>query len=621
MSERCHPLEKKITGEAPIIALIGMPNVGKSVLFHRLSGVYSTVSNFPGTTIEFNSALLQLGKQTYHLVDMPGIFSLFGDGDLEKNIRNFLQTNTVETVILVTDAKNFDRSLFLLAELAHLGIRLLLVLNFWDEAQNRRISIHIDALKQRLGIPVVPAIAIRGVGVPSIIKELPNAAVPEIPPLPYMLDGPVKNLDKEWSHLPTHLRRWEVMQSIRRNPNLYNTYYSAYQIWIKEVTRGLLTRASRRFTGWQNILHHPVYGYLILGAVLLAMYEVIGVFGAGTVVDFLENQVFGEWLLPFLKRLFAPVLPPLIYDFFLGEYGMLSMAIPYSLALILPLVVLFYLSFALLEDSGYLPRIAVLLHRFFEKIGLTGRAVVPMLLGLGCVTMATLTTRILQSKREKILVTLLMALGIPCSAQLAVVFAMLAGLGPTAVFLWAGVVFLNLLLVAFISHQVFRKEPSHFLIELPPLRFPSMGNIVQKTYSRTRWYLFEVIPLFILCTAILWAMDKMRILTVFISLLSPVVVKWMLLPPETATAFLIGFFRRDYGAAGLYALQQQGILSFSGILTSVVTITLFVPCLANFLMIWKERGKEFALYATAFIFTYSFLVGGLFHRLLLWMGL
>ncbi|MFN4182888.1 MAG: nucleoside recognition domain-containing protein, partial [bacterium] len=396
---------------------------------------------------------------------------------------------------------------------------------------------------------------------------------------------------------------------------------SAYQIWVKEVTRGLLTRASDRFTGWQNLLHHPVYGYLILGAVLLVMYEVIGVFGAGTVVDFLENQVFGEWLLPFLKKLFAPVLPPLIYDFFLGEYGMLSMAIPYSLALILPLVTLFYLSFALLEDMGYLPRIAVLLHRFFEKLGLTGRAVVPMLLGLGCVTMATLTTRILQSKREKMLVTLLMALGIPCSAQLAVVFAMLSGLGSTAVFLWASAVLLNLLLVAYISHRVFPKESSHFLIELPPIRFPSIGNILQKTYSRTYWYLVEVIPLFILCTAILWAMDKMRILPVFISLLSPIVVNWMHLPPETATAFLIGFFRRDYGAAGLYALQQQGILSFSGIVTSAVTITLFVPCLANFLMIWKERGREFALYATAFIFTYAFLVGGLFHRLLLWMGL
>ncbi|MFN4182544.1 MAG: FeoB small GTPase domain-containing protein, partial [bacterium] len=224
----CHPVERKISGEVPIIALLGMPNVGKSVLFHRLSGIYSTVSNFPGTTIEFNSALIQLGKQTYHLVDMPGIFSLFGSGDLEKNIRKFLQENAVETVILVTDAKNFDRSLFLLAELAHLGIRLLLVLNLWDEAQNRRISIHIDALKQRLGIPVVPAIATQGVGIPRIKKELPNAAVPEIPPLPYMLDGPMKTLEQKWAHLPTHLRRWEVMQSIRQNPNLSSTYFSAY---------------------------------------------------------------------------------------------------------------------------------------------------------------------------------------------------------------------------------------------------------------------------------------------------------------------------------------------------------------------------------------------------------
>ncbi len=614
---RCGEESRQIAEKYPVVALVGMPNVGKSVLFHRLSGIYSTVSNFPGTTVEFHSGILRVGKQTFQVVDTPGIFSLFGSGEVEQAIREFLLEQNVETVILVSDAKNFDRSLFLLTELAHLSIRALLVLNLWDEAEHRGIHIPADSVAQRLGIPIIPTVAIRGTGISRVIKELPNAKVPEIPPLPNVLDGPVQNLALKFSHFPSRLRKSETLRAIFQNPSLQKSYYSAYQIWIKEVVQGLINRSATLRSSWQDSLLHPVGGYLVLAGVLFAMYEIIGVFGAGSVVNFLENRLFGSWILPFLQKVFNGFLPALFYDFLLGQYGMLSMAIPYSLAVIMPIVVLFYATFAVLEDSGYLPRLAVLLHRFFERIGLSGRAVVPMLLGLGCVTMATLTTRLLETRREKILVTLLLALGIPCSAQLAVVLVLLSG--PKALLLWGLIVFLNLLIVGWLSHRLFPREPSHFMIEVPPMRLPSLSNIFWKTRSRTYWYIMEVIPLFILATAVLWVLDKTGILPVIIAFLSPVVEGWMRLPEETATAFLLGFFRRDYGAAGLFALKEQGILLPLDALVSAVTITLFVPCLANFLMIWKERGRFYAVLGTGSIFLYSFLTGGILHRILtLW---
>jgi ferrous iron transport protein B len=289
------------------------------------------------------------------------------------------------------------------------------------------------------------------------------------------------------------------------------------------------------------------------------------------------------------------------------------MALAYSLALVLPIVGTFFLAFGVLEDSGYLPRLAVMVNRLFKSMGLNGKAVLPMVLGLGCDTMATLTTRILETKRERLIVILLLALGVPCSAQLSVVMAMLSGLSLPAVLIWAGVVLGVIALVGRLAAAVLPGRGSDFVLELPPLRAPKIGNIVVKTLARIEWYLKEAVPLLVLGTLILFAADRLRLLGALERLAEPVVTGWLGLPRETATAFVVGFLRRDFGAAGLFELARHGRLSPEQIVVSMVTITLFIPCIANFFMIVKERGWKTALAIAAFITPVALGVGGAVH--------
>ncbi len=253
-------------------------------------------------------------------------------------------------------------------------------------------------------------------------------------------------------------------------------------------------------------------------------------------------------------------------------------------------------------------------------MGLNGKAVLPMVLGLGCDTMATLTTRILGTKKERILVTLLLALGVPCSAQLGVILGMIATISPYAMFLWSGTVLGVMLLVGYLGSKIIPGERSDFILELPPLRLPQLSNIIVKTMARLEWYLKEIIPIFILATAFLFVFDKLQLLALIRQVTSPIVVGFLDLPSKATDAFLVGFLRRDYGAAGLFALARTGQMSPIQIVVSLVTITLFVPCVANFFMIIKERGVKMALAIVAFIFPFAFLVGGLLNFLLKLIG-
>jgi ferrous iron transport protein B len=283
-------------------------------------------------------------------------------------------------------------------------------------------------------------------------------------------------------------------------------------------------------------------------------------------------------------------------------------------------VVTFFLAFGLMEDSGYLPRLAALSNRLFVFLGLNGKAVLPMVLGLGCVTMATMTTRVLESKRERLLVTLLLALAVPCSAQLGVVMGMLAGISLGATLIWGGVVLAVLLVVGWLSARLLPGNRSPLLVELPPLRLPVFSNVLLKTLARVEWYLKEVVPLFLAGTALLFALDKTGLLQTIIQAGEPLVSGWLGLPPETSAAFLVGFMRRDFGATGLFVMQAQGLLTSQQVIVAMVTITLFIPCIASVMMIARERNWRTALSMVVIIFPLAFLVGGLLYRGLAWIG-
>jgi ferrous iron transport protein B len=375
-----------------------------------------------------------------------------------------------------------------------------------------------------------------------------------------------------------------------------------------ELPKRRLARAFDRATT------HRLWGLPVLAAVLYLSYLFVGVFGAKTLVDLLENGLFGKILSPAATAAANRWIPwALLRDLLVGPYGVITMALAYSLALVLPIVGTFFLAFGVLEDSGYLPRLAVMVNRLFKSMGLNGKAVLPMVLGLGCDTMATLTTRILETRRERLIVILLLALGVPCSAQLSVVMAMLAGLSVWAVLIWVGVVFGVIALVGRLAAAVLPGRGSDFVLELPPLRVPSLGNIAVKTLARIEWYLKEAVPLFVLGTLILFAADRLRLLGALERLAEPIVTGWLGLPRETAAAFVVGFLRRDFGAAGLFELARHGKLSPAQIVVAMVTITLFIPCIANFFMIVKERGWKTALAIAAFITPFAIGAGAAVH--------
>jgi ferrous iron transport protein B len=286
------------------------------------------------------------------------------------------------------------------------------------------------------------------------------------------------------------------------------------------------------------------------------------------------------------------------------------MALTYAVGIILPITTTFFIAFSILEDSGYLPRLAIMSNRFFNIMGLSGKAVLPMVLGLGCGTMAVMTTRILESRRDRIIATFLLALAVPCAAQLGVIMGMLGSLSFTALAIWIGSVIVLLLVTGFLAARIVPGEQSEFFLEIPPIRVPKLENIVMKTWGRVFWYLKEAVPLFMLGTFALFVLDKIHVLGFLEQLASPVIVGVLDLPEKTTQAFLIGFFRRDYGAAGLFAMAEQGLLTPVQTVVSLVTITLFVPCLAHFFMMIKERGMRMALLMMAIIIPIAVLAGG-----------
>lgn len=398
----------------------------------------------------------------------------------------------------------------------------------------------------------------------------------------------------------------------------------ARQEEVNKITAHTLSPPSKIKIGFRERLGRammrPITGIPILLIVLyFGLYQFVGVFGAGTVVDFLEETVFGEHINPFITNILTNIIPwRVVQDLFVGEYGVITLGFRYAVALILPIVTFFFIVFSILEDTGYLPRLAMLVDRTFKKIGLSGRAVIPMVLGFGCDTMATMVTRTLATKRERIISTMLLALAVPCSAQMGVILAILEG-KPKAMFIWAGVVGLIFLFIGYLMARILPGERPSFYMEVPPLRLPKISNVLTKTYVRVKWYFKEVLPLFLLASVFIWLGKLTRLFDFIINLLQKP-VELIGLPPEAAKIFLFGFFRRDYGAAGLYDLNKQGILNGVQLVVACVALTLFLPCIAQLLMNVKERGWKTGFGISVFILFFSFTVAYVVNLILSELG-
>ena len=642
------------------VILVGNPNVGKSVVFGALTGRYVNVSNYPGTTVEITRGEARDRGTTLEVIDTPGVYSLLPMSEDERVTRDILMREPGARVLQVCDAKNMRRSLMITAQLAEMEVPLVLAVNMTDEARERGVMPRLETLEERLGVPAVPTVAVRKKGTDRLLPLLVHPSrslvridygngiepailrmeglLPERTPigkraLAIMLLCGDDSL-APWLAENVSAVRIREMNDVRNRlveetgEEVVSRVNRARLSWIDRMLIELGVEASPSHSSrsvaqaFGRYSMDPVYGIPILLGVLALAYGFVGVFGAGYLVDLLQKSFFEGWVVPSLTAILDRFVPwALLRDFLVGPYGMISMGLSYAVAIVLPIVGTFFLGFGILEDSGYLPRLAVMVDRLFKKIGCNGKAVLPMILGLGCDTMATLTTRILETRRERLIVTLLLALGVPCSAQLGVILGMLSDVGPFATITWLGLMVGVILAVGFLASKIIPGESSDFILEIPPIRWPQVGNLAVKTMARIEWYLGEAVPLFLVGTLVLFIGDRLGWLLRVQAAAEPVVVRLLDLPPKTAEAFLIGFLRRDYGAAGLFSMAKSGMLSHLQVVVSLVTMTLFIPCLANLLVIVKEHGVKIAIGMSLFIFPFAVLVGAAVNFFARWAGI
>ena len=620
------------------IALVGHPNVGKSVVFNRLTGNYVTVSNYPGTTVDVTRGVGRFHGRTWQVIDTPGIRSLTPQSEDEIVARDLLLREKPDVIVQVADAKNLKGTLMLTAALADLGLPLVLALNMSDEAISRGFRCDVRRLSALLGVPVVETVATTGQGMERLKTALAQAA----PPRPVEYSGEIEAAARTIREaLPAgNFRRFiglsllagdttvaaflitglppapqALAPALQDAARLRERFFQppefllhAFQeSWALNAVAATQTRSLPGRPGWIQFLDRwsmrGLPGYALVAAAITTMYYFVGVLAAGHGVNFMENILFGRYINPAAIRLVKAAVPfPFLQDMLVGPYGAITMALTYALAIIFPIVTAFFIFFGFLEDSGYLPRLSAMLDKAFRLVGLNGKAVIPMVLGLGCVTMATLGSRILDTRKERLLATFLLTLGIPCSAQLGVVMGILAEHGWREWTLWLATILATMLAAGWGASKLLPGARAPFIMEIPPLRIPQAGNILLKVKARLAWYLKEAVPLFMLGTLVLFISDRLGVLKTAESLLAPVTTRLLGLPKETAWCFILGFLRRDYGAAGLFALSKQGVLDPRQIVVSLVAITLFLPCLAQFLVLIKERGTGKACLISGLVF-------------------
>jgi len=640
------------------VILVGNPNVGKSAVFSRLTSRYVTISNYPGTTVDLFRGRTSIQGREYEFVDTPGIQALHAQSEDERVTNDVLKREQPDLILQVADGKNLRRTLLLTAQLSKLKRPLVLALNMKDECDDRGIQIDTGALSERIGVPVVQTTAITGEGFEDVIRHLDSRDFCSLnghPPSEWVDEilRSVRFEDEEDEaraktkvnvlsgavilgaliHLENYLGAWLGLPTLyslltgllpAAGEGLAASAREAFALvgaFLLPVLLPFLlalrsdTRFNDRFGVWSRKF---LTGIPILIVALSVVYQMVGNLGAQILVDILENGLFGGYITPALR---AVVPAGLVSDFFLGEYGAISVGLTYGVAIVLPVVATFFVAFSFLEDSGYLPRLAVLSDRLFRLMGLNGKAFLPMILGLGCVTMATMTTRILNSKKERLIATVLLALGVPCSAQLGVILGIITGISPLATAIVFGTVFLQLFAVGLVFSRLIPGKRSEFVLEIPPIRYPQWGNIAKKTWLRVKWFLKEALPLFVLGTVILFLLDRLSLLGYLIAGVRPIVTGLLELPSNTATVFFLGFLRRDYGAAGLFDMARNGLLTTQQIVVSLTVMTLFVPCIANFFIVIREQGLRNALLVTAFISTYAIAVGAVLNLALNAVGL
>jgi len=631
-----------------IILLIGNPNVGKTSIFNQLSRKYAVTANYPFTTVELNIDTIRLYGKEFELIDAAGIYRLDNPSEEGQNTRDVIFNHHPEIIIQVIEAANLERSLILTAQLLELKIPLIIVLNMIDETVKQGIRINSHVLSEKLGVPVIETIAIEGKGIDEIKKTIRKLTPPETtvqypllveqfyqdilsrfpsnnkPPLPIVtllaLEDPfaLRWIEQNYGYEISEKVSYQLNNFIDNHViNLSIAILNSQQSWLQNIVQRVVTQKGeitkfgiQKLGEWSR---HPVYGWFIVIGVILFTYLIVGKFGATFLVSQLDQHLF----MPLVNLINTFISWQFLNRLLIGDYGLLTTGLFNAIGTVLPIITLFFLVLNFLEDIGYLTNLVILTNRVFKKLGLSGKSILPIILGFGCKTMATLSTRILDSKKEKYIAIFLIGLAIPCSSQMSVNIAALAQ-QPISAFIIVILVLVAIEIVAglILNRIISEKKHPDFLIEIPPIRVPDLKLLLQKTYYRTIWFLKEAVPLFLLGALILFILHETSGMKLIEWLLRPIVVSLLDLPINFSEALVMSLARSEAGAVLIMNMVKQGELNTIQVMVAIIVITLFIPCISNIMAMIKELKLKNALVMVFVITVTAFLIGGLINFIL-----
>ena len=563
------------------ILIMGNQNVGKSALFSRLTGINVTVSNYPGTTVEFKEGRMKLDKKSAEIIDVPGTYTLEPTSKAEEVAVKMLKEG--DLVINVVDATNLERNLYLTLQLLEKKIPVIVALNFWDDTKHRGISIDVKGLERELRVPVVPTVAATGEGVNRLVSRMGDA--------------------KAHARKCTERERWARIGKIIKATEV-----------IRYKKHTLLEKI-------EDITIKPLTGVPVAVGVALFMFYLISLIGEG-LITYIFNPLFDLYQ-PVAMGLANLLGSGFARDILIGKLmggqidyvqsmGLLTTGLYVPIAMVLPYIFSFYLILGLLEDSGYLPRLATLVDNVMHRLGMHGLSIVPMLLGLGCNVPGALSTRILETKRQRFIAATLMAIAVPCMAQTAMVFGLLGGYGIAGLGIVFGTLFMVWVALGLLLNRFMKGESQEIFLEIPPYRFPYLNSLLKKLWMRIRTFIAEAIPYVLLGVVIINILYISGIIGAVGELTSPAVVGVLGLPKEAVGTLIMGFLRKDVAIGMLIPL---GLTLKQLIIVSVV-LTMYFPCVATFIVLFRELGARDLVKATGIMIAMTLVVGGILNIIL-----
>jgi ferrous iron transport protein B len=559
------------------ILLMGNPNVGKSVIFSRLTGVKVISSNYPGTTVEFSRGYMKLGDEKAEVIDVPGSYTLEPTCKAEEVACEMIREGDI--LVSVVDSTNLERNLYLTLELLELGKPVVVALNIFDETKHRGIEIDVGKLEKLLGAPVVPTVGTTGEGIRELVRRIRTVK-------------PVHN-----PGMSREERYAKIGHIVGEAQRLYHHHHS------------LLERI-------QDLTLSPVTGLLIAAVILFASFWVVRLIG---------ESLIGFVLDPFFERLYAPLVMKLsgllggsgiLHEILVGKlvegqidfmqsFGVLTTGIYVPFAAVLPYVFSFYLVISFLEDVGYLPRLAVLADTLMHNLGLHGFAIIPNMLGLGCNVPAVMATRILESKRERFIASTLVSIAVPCAALQAMIIGLVGKRGFQYVLLVYGTLIAVWLVLGFVLNHTVKGFSPELIVEIPPFRLPPFLPFLDKLKTRMLAFLREAVPMVLLGVLVIGILYALGVFEFIADLTAPVVSALWGLPKEAVGAIAIGFLRKDLAVGMLAPLN----LTNGQLVVGSVVLAMFFPCIATFVVLFKELGIRHLLLSILIMLLSSVAVG------------